>query len=111
MIAEATSSSSSSTGLQHSTMETAMNNHPSFFLYDRDSLTRRCPAIMLMILPTPLLILPPRRRVLPLPLQPPHQLPQESLIPAILHEEWYQQLPARAKKHWRTEKGARVRQW
>ncbi len=37
-----------------------------------------------MKLPTPLLIIPPGRRVFSLPLQPPHQLPQESFIPAIL---------------------------
>lgn len=43
----------------------------------------RRPAIMLMVPPTPLLLIPPRRRILPLPLQPPNQLPQEPLIPAI----------------------------
>lgn len=38
---------------------------------------------MLVIPPTPLLTIPPRRRLLPLPLQPPHQFPQEALIPAV----------------------------
>ena len=39
---------------------------------------------MLMILSTPFLVIPPWRRLLPLPLQPSHQLPQEPFIPAIL---------------------------
>ncbi len=38
---------------------------------------------MLMVPPTPLFTLSPRRPFLPLPLQPPHQFPQKPLIPAI----------------------------
>lgn len=56
---------------------------PSLFLHHLHPLTHRRPAIMLVIPPTPLLTIPPRRRLLPLPLQPPHQFPQEPLIPAI----------------------------
>lgn len=56
---------------------------PLLLLQYLDPLTHRRQAIMLMIPPTPLLIIPPRRRVLALSLQPPHQLPQEPLIPAI----------------------------
>ena len=44
----------------------------------------RCPFIMLMILLAPTLCIPPWRLSLSLsPFQPPHQLPQELLIPAI----------------------------
>ncbi len=55
----------------------------SLLLQHLDPLAHRRPAIMPMVPPTPLFTVSPRRPFLPLPLQPPHQFPQEPLIPAI----------------------------
>ena len=67
-------------------------------LHDLNALTHRRPAIMFMVLPTPLPIIPPRCGVSPLPLQPPHQLPQKPFIPAILRRCRYQHNFSKAQR-------------
>ncbi len=77
---QATAGPNPGAGIRHA----KSHSSPFLLLQHLDPLTHGRPAIMLMIPPTPLLAIPPRRCLLSLPLQPPNQFSQEAFVPAIL---------------------------